>query len=232
MRLFLFRIVTTLHPIPAVLWLDMTTTADKLESTIALVETTKTAARVEKIDRALAMRQPGLVVVIENIHDPHNFNAILRSCDAVGVLRVCMLYYIEKMPRLAPTTSSGAYKWMEVERYRSVEECFGTLKAEGLRILGTKLNPSAKALHTHDLTQPTAIVMGNEHRGISSEAERLADDLIYIPMLGMAESLNVSVATAVTLFEAMRQRKKAGMYDRPQLSPEALRSKKLEWLTK
>ncbi len=193
---------------------------------------TKSATRTAKIDFALAHRQPGLVVVVENIHDPHNFNAILRSCDAVGVLRVCMLYTIEKMPKLAHVSSSGAYKWMEFERHNSVDGCLLKLKDEGYRILGTKLDSTAKDLYANDLTRPTAIVMGNEHRGISPEAERLCDDLLYIQMMGMSESLNVSVATAVTLFEAMRQRKSAGLYDSPQLSLEALRSKTVEWLLK
>jgi len=103
------------------------------------------------------------------------------------------------------------------------------LHDDGFRILATKINTSAKELYDNDLTRPTAFVLGNEHRGISDEAARLADELIYIPMMGMAESLNVSVATAVCLFEALRQRSTNGMYKSPQLSPETLRSKKLEW---
>lgn len=192
----------------------------------------KSASRTEKIEQALARRQPGLVVVIENVHDPHNFNAILRSCDAVGVMRCMMIYNIETPPKRPTTSASGAFKWIELELFRTVEECFGKLHTEGYRILATKLEPSAKQLYENDLTEPTAIVLGNEHRGISEEAAKLADDLLFIPMMGMTESVNVSVATAVCLFEALRQRKEKGMYDAPQLSPEALRSKKLEWFAK
>jgi tRNA (guanosine-2'-O-)-methyltransferase len=188
--------------------------------------------RADKIDKTLERRQPTLAIVLENIHDPHNFNAILRSADATGVIRVIMLYYIEKSPRLAHTTSSGAYKWVDIEKYDSVTSCFKKLKEDGFRILATKLDAEAKPLYAHDLTQPTAIVLGNEHRGISHEAQTLADELLYIPMMGMSESVNVSVASAVCLFEAMRQRMEKGMYDTPQLSPEALRSKKLEWRLK
>jgi tRNA (guanosine-2'-O-)-methyltransferase len=192
----------------------------------------KSASRTEKIEQALLRRQPSLTVIIENVHDPHNVNAILRSCDAVGVERVHLLYYIEKPPRLAPVTSSGAYKWLEYERHTSVRACFDEVRSAGFRILATKLEPTAHILYEQDLAGPTAFVIGNEHRGISEEAAALADSLLYVPMMGMAESLNVSVATAVCLFESLRQRREKGMYDVPQLSPEALRSKRVEWLTK
>jgi len=192
----------------------------------------KTPERTQKIEEALSKRQPGLVAVIENVHDPHNFNAILRSCDAVGVMRCMMIYTIEHPPRGIATSSSGAYKWIERELYTSVEACYSKLKSEGFQILATKIEPKARSLFEYDLTVPTAIVMGNEHRGISEEAAKGADGLLYIPMMGMTESVNVSVATAVCLFEALRQRKVKGMYDAPQLSPEALRSKRLEWFKK
>jgi tRNA (guanosine-2'-O-)-methyltransferase len=193
-------------------------------------ESFKSTTRTDKIDRALGFRQPTLTVVLENVHDPHNVNAILRSCDAVGVLSVHFLYTIEKFPRLAHGTSSGAYKWLDYHKWKSVAECFEYLKSSGHQVLATKLEPGARELYDFELTRPTAFVLGNEHRGISEEAAKLCDELLYIPMLGMVESLNVSVATAVTLFEASRQRRAAGLYDAPQLTPEALRSKRLEWL--
>jgi len=188
--------------------------------------------RVAKIDRALALRQPTLALIVENIHDPHNFNAILRSCDATGVLRVAMCYYIEKMPRLAHTSSSGANKWMELEKYTSITECIAQFRSEGFRIYGTKLDPEARAMYDNDFSEPTAFIIGNEHRGISEEAAKHSDELLYIPMMGMVESLNVSVATAVCLFEAMRQRRSKGMYDKPQFSPDELQSRRMEWLRK
>jgi len=192
----------------------------------------KSPERTEKIDRALALRQPTLTVVLENIHDVHNMNAILRSCDAVGVEKIHLLYYIESFPKLAHGSSSGAYKWLEYERHTDVRSCFDKLHAEGYQILATRIDDKARSLYDCDFTKPTAIVMGNEHRGISDEVIQLADNTVYIPMMGMAESLNVSVASAVCLFEAFRQRQKAGLYSEPQLSPEALGSKRLEWLLK
>ncbi|MDP4235814.1 MAG: TrmH family RNA methyltransferase [Bacteroidota bacterium] len=182
------------------------------------------------MERTLAQRQPGLVVVLENVHDPHNLGAILRSCDATGVSRVMMVYYIESPPEIGKTSASGALKWLNFERYRSIGSCYDVLRKEGFQILATKIEPEAKQLYDFDLSVPTAIVLGNEHRGISKEAADGADGLLYIPMKGMVESVNVSVAAAICLFEAMRQRQEKGMYDGPQLSEEIMRSKLQEWI--
>jgi tRNA (guanosine-2'-O-)-methyltransferase len=197
-----------------------------------IMDEIKSPERTAKIELALVRRQPTLTVVLENIHDPHNVSAILRSCDAVGVLQVHLLYTIEPFPEVANPASRGTHKWLEFVRHDSASSCFSQLRTQGFRILATRIDPNAKALSEQKLTQPTAFVLGNEHRGISDEAARLSDSQIYIPMMGMAESLNVSVATAVCLFEAFRQRNELGMYDTPQLSPEILRSKNLEWLLK
>lgn len=188
--------------------------------------------RTVRMENTLANRQPGLVLVLENVHDPHNLGAILRSCDAVGVMRVMMVYYIESLPEIAKTSASGALKWLNFENFRSIQSCYESLKKDGFQILATKIEPTAKELYSYDLTVPTAIVLGNEHRGISKEAAEGADGLLYIPMKGMVESVNVSVASAICLFETMRQRKSKGMYDFPQLSEEILRSELRSWIKK
>ncbi len=193
---------------------------------------TKSESRIVRIEQTLARRQPGLVVVLENVHDPHNIGAILRSCDAVGVMRVMMLYTIEEPPKIGVTSASGAMKWVEFNRFRSVAACFDELHSEGFQILATKIEPKAASLYSYDLAKPTALVFGNEHRGISDEAASAADGLIYIPMMGMVESVNVSVAAAISLFEASRQRATKGMYDVPQLSPERLRLLADDWIKK
>ncbi len=193
----------------------------------------RSEGRSAKLEAALQKRQPGLVVVLENIHDPHNVAAILRSCDAVGVIRVGMLYTIEEMPKLITSpAASGVRKWLECEKYLSVKECFDSLRKDGFQILATKIEPRAKTLYEYDLAKPTAIVLGNEHRGISDEVTKQADGLLYIPMMGMAESVNVSVAAAVCLFESLRQRSAKSMYNEPQLPADRLRSKMQEWLRK
>jgi tRNA (guanosine-2'-O-)-methyltransferase len=193
----------------------------------------RSSERQQRIDTTLARRQPGLVVVLENVHDPHNIGAILRSCDAVGVMHVMMIYTIEEPPNIRATTSaSGVVKWLNFHRYSSVKACYDRLHADGFQILATKIEPAAKQVYSFDLSRPTAIVVGNEHRGVSEEAAAGADDLLYIPMMGMAESVNVSVAAAICLFEALRQRLANGMYDEPQIARDKLSSLKAEWSRK
>ena len=136
------------------------------------------------------------------------------------------------MPKLIHTSSSGANKWIEIERFDSIEGCCECFRRDGFRIFGTKLDPEAHPMYDNDFTEPSAFIIGNEHRGISDEAAKHSDELLYIPMMGMVESLNVSVAAAVCLFEAMRQRRAQGMYDHPQFSSTELQSRKMEWLKK
>ena len=188
--------------------------------------------RVERFQRVIERRQSDLTIVIENIFDPHNVSAILRTCDAVGILRIELVYTIEPFPKLGKKSSSSAAKWIERRKHRSLDKCFATLRSEGFRILASRPGPDSRSLYAMDLTGPSAIVLGNEHRGVSDEAAQMADALIGIPMMGMVESLNVSVAAAVFLYEALRQRSAAGLYAAPRLS-EAERASLLEaWLKK
>ncbi|PWB61137.1 MAG: RNA methyltransferase [Bradyrhizobiaceae bacterium] len=190
----------------------------------------RSARRLEKIRRVLARRQPGLTVVLENIHDPHNVSAVLRTCDAVGVLQAELLYTVERFPRIGKKSSSSANKWIERRKHTSVESCVGLLKSEGFTVLATRCGGNARPLYEVDLTLRTAFVLGNEHRGVSEEALSAADAQVEIPMMGMIESLNVSVAAAVCLYEALRQRLAAGMLAAPQLAEEDLRSLEEAWI--
>jgi tRNA (guanosine-2'-O-)-methyltransferase len=192
----------------------------------------RTERRQARIQSVLARRQPDLTVVLENVHDPHNVSAILRSCDGVGVLRAHAVYTIEEPPpgAFARQTSASAAKWVEVERHQSLGDCFERLRAEGFSILVTSIGPGSRSLYDCDLRKPVALVLGNEMRGVSTEARDLADDAIHIPMAGMVESLNVSVACAVCLYEAFRQRTAAGDFELPKLDPDQLRSLEDDWL--
>jgi tRNA (guanosine-2'-O-)-methyltransferase len=180
----------------------------------------------------LAQRQPDLTVVLENFHDPHNVSAILRSCDGVGVLQAHAVYSIEEPPpgMFARQTSASAAKWVDVERHRSLTDCYQQLRAAGFAILVTSIGPNSRPLYDWDLTGPIALVLGNEMRGVSAEARDMADGAIQIPMVGMVESLNVSVACAVCLYEAFRQRTVAGHYELPKLDPDRLRALEEDWL--
>jgi tRNA (guanosine-2'-O-)-methyltransferase len=192
----------------------------------------RTERRQTRIRSVLVRRQPDLTVVMENIHDPHNVSAILRTCDGVGVLRAHAVYSIEEPPpgAFARQTSASAAKWVDVERHPSLADCYKRLRAEGFTVLATSIGPDALPLYDCDLRVPVALVLGNEMRGVSAEARDWADGAIQIPMAGMVESLNVSVACAVCLYEAFRQRAAAGDYDLPKLDPDRLRAIEEEWL--
>lgn len=188
--------------------------------------------RIQRLKEVLSRRQPDLTVVLENIHDPHNVSAVLRSCDAVGIMRVELLYYIEKFPRIGRKSSSSANKWLERRTHTTVDACYATLRREGFAIYATRLDTEAVSLYDLDLTKKVALVFGNEHRGVSDEAAQKADANFNIPMMGMIQSLNISVACAVSLYEALRQRLAQGHYDSPKLTPEELEHWFHDWINR
>ena len=188
--------------------------------------------RLEKIRRVLSHRQPDLTIVMENIHDPHNVSAMLRSADAVGVYEVQLVYTNTKFPKIGKKSSSSASKWVGRRRFESIRECYDQLHDEGYAIYATRLDANAQPLYGIDFLKKTALVFGNEHAGVTDDAAALADGTLIIPMMGMIQSLNVSVACAVTLYEALRQRTAAGMYDISRFSPEVLQNLVEEWRAK
>ena len=189
---------------------------------------TRTEKRINKIRAVVLKRQPSLKIILEDIHDPHNVSAIFRTCDAAGIPKVSLLYNIEKFPKIGKKSSASAFKWIEKEKFKSVEECFKQLRLEGYKIYVSSISEGAKDLYEIDFTGKVAIVMGNEHRGVSKEAEDLADEKFYIPMYGMVQSLNVSVSAAITIYEALRQRSAKSMYDKSELNDEEIE----EWINK
>ena len=188
--------------------------------------------RKNKIYKVLEQRQPDLTIVMENIHDPHNVSAMLRSADAVGIHEVNLIYTSAKYPKIGSKSSSSANKWISRKRYPSIQECYSQLKKDGFQILATRLDEQSKQLYEFDLTKPTAFVFGNEHAGVTDEAAHQADATVYIPMMGMIQSLNVSVACAVTIYEALRQRMQKGYYTNPRFEGKVLEQLKDEWLKK
>ena len=186
------------------------------------MRSTKTEKRLEKITSVVNSRQYSLTVVMENIHDPHNVSAIFRTCDAVGIPKVNLVYNLESFPRIGKKSSASAFKWVDKEKYKSIEECYSELRKDGFKIFASSLSDKSKNLYDLDLTQKVAIVVGNEHRGVSETSAELADEVFLIPQFGMVQSLNVSVATAVILYEAMRQRIKKGKYKKSELDEKTL----------
>ncbi|MEL6987527.1 MAG: RNA methyltransferase [Bacteroidota bacterium] len=173
--------------------------------------------RLEKIKNLVRKRQLDLTVVLENVHDAHNIGAVMRSCDAVGIGELYICYSSDRLNKsdvvLGKRTSAGARKWVDVHYFEDTESCFEQLKKKYSQILGTHLTEESKSLYQLDLTMPTALVFGNEHRGISQEALRHLTGNFIIPQFGMVESLNISVACAVSLFEAARQRNAKHQYN-------------------
>ncbi len=191
-----------------------------------------TERRRKKIISVLSRRQKDLTLIIDNIHDPHNVSAILRSCDAFGVHCIHLYYTTEEFPQLGKKSSASAVKWVERKRHTSAEEMIKGLRREGFHIIRTGFGEKARPLGEWDLTLPTAIILGNEHRGLSPELCELVEDELYIPMQGMVESLNVSVAAAIILYESWRQRSERGMYDRASFGEEELARLIEEWCNK
>ena len=184
--------------------------------------------RFRRLREVLARRQPDLTVLMDRVDKAHNFSAILRSCDAVGALEA---HAVAAEPGLEVhhATSAGTKKWVSVQRHADVEAAIAHLRGLGFRILAAHPSPSALDYRKADYTRPVAITLGAELEGVSTKALELADAQVMIPMMGMVHSLNVSVASALLLFEAQRQRAAAGMYDESRLDPEAFAKRLFEW---
>jgi tRNA (guanosine-2'-O-)-methyltransferase len=173
-----------------------------------------TPERRARLLAVLNKRQSDLTVVLENVFDPHNISAVMRTCDAVGVQEVYVLN--TKIPRhkkFGARSSSSAAKWLSVYQFTEAEACFNALRQKYDRILTTHLSSDAVNLYDIDFTSRIALVFGNEHSGVSDEIRGMADGNFIIPQVGIIKSLNISVACAVTLYEAQRQKKLAGHYD-------------------
>lgn len=177
-----------------------------------------TPERKQRLQSVLDKRQGNITVVLENVTDPHNISAVMRTADAVGLQDIYILN--TKIPRhkkWGAKSSSSAAKWLTIHQYDNAEECFSSLRNRYSSILTTHLSTDAVSLHQLDLTGSIALVFGNEHSGVSEEIRSLADGNFIIPQVGIIRSLNISVACAVTLYEAFRQKTLAGHYNQPGL---------------
>ncbi len=187
-----------------------------------------TPERFKKLTQVLKSRQTDLTVVMDWVHKPHNFNAIIRSCDAVGIYET---HYIpvEDGYRPLTNTAKGSQKYVVAHKHDDSESAASELKASGHQLLAAHFSTEAVDYRTIDYTKPTAIVMGAELEGVSSKTAQTVDKHIIIPMIGMVASLNVSVACALILYEAQRQRQAAGMYDSQSLEQGIYDKVLFEW---
>jgi tRNA (guanosine-2'-O-)-methyltransferase len=178
-----------------------------------------TSERRQKIESVLARRQNDITVVLENVSDPHNISAVMRSCDAVGIQDIHVLNTrIPRHKKWGSRSSSSADKWLTVHQHDNIGECISVLRKKYDLILTTHLSGNAVSLYQLDLTRSIALVFGNEHDGVSDEIRDLSDGNFIIPQVGMIRSLNISVACAVTLYEASRQKWLAGHYNQQKLT--------------
>lgn len=188
-----------------------------------------TPERLKKLQAVLERRQPDLTILAENLHKPRNFSAVVRTCDAVGIHEVNIVPG-EFHPRRHWHTSSGTEKWMGVRTHESMDAAAQWLKSRGFQLVAAHLSDQACDFREVDYTAPTALVLGTELFGISKKALKCVDQQIMIPMQGMSQSLNVSVAAALILYEAQRQRNEAGMYNSSRLDEETFKRLRFEWL--
>ena len=189
-----------------------------------------TPERHDRLTSVLNKRQPDLTVVLENVFDPHNISAVMRTCDAVGIQDIYILN--TKIPphkKWGAKSSSSAAKWLTIHQFTNADECFAALRQRFKKIYTTHLSSDAVGLHELNLAEPVALVFGNEHSGVSDEIIAMADGNFIIPQVGIIKSLNISVACAVCLYEAFRQKTNAGHYDGVKLEGEKLQNLRNEW---
>jgi tRNA (guanosine-2'-O-)-methyltransferase len=175
-----------------------------------------TPERLERINMMLDHRQPDLTVCMEGVHKSHNLAAVVRTADAIGVSDVHAIWKSDEM-EVRGGSAAGSQNWIDVHNYSKTKDAIDELKKQGMQILVTNLSDTAVDFREIDYTKPTAIILGQEKFGASDVALEMADQDIMIPMVGMVQSLNVSVACSVVLYEAQRQRQLAGMYDTPRI---------------
>lgn len=177
--------------------------------------------REVKIRNLIRKRQIHFSVILENVTDPHNIGAVMRTCDAVGITEIFLINTLdtEKNMVLGKRASSGARKWVDVYEFVDLKIAFDFIKNKGYEhIWATRIVENSKSLYEIDFTKKIALLFGNEHKGLSEEASSHATGNFVIPQVGMVQSLNISVACAVSLYEGYRQRSVAGMYDHSALS--------------
>ncbi len=187
-----------------------------------------TPKRFLRLRQVLDRRQPDLTVLTDQVHKPHNLAAILRTCDAVGIMTAHVVLE-HTAYRSRPGTSLGSERWVAVEPQTRIEHAIQQLRDSGHQVLAAHFSAQAVDFRSLDYTRPTALLLGAEKHGVSQTASAKADAHIVVPMMGMVASFNVSVAAAIVLAEAQRQRQHAGMYDRVQLEPDRYDATLFRW---
>jgi tRNA (guanosine-2'-O-)-methyltransferase len=178
--------------------------------------------RQARITQVLNTRQPDFTIILENVFDPHNIFAAIRTCDAVGIQEVFVLQtQMVKYKKFGKKSSASAAGWLTIHQFDNLDACFEEVRKRYKKVYATHLGDQAHSLYDLNLTEPVALLFGNENFGVSEECLRLCDGNFIIPQAGMIKSLNVSVACAVSLYEGYRQRMLAGYYNGTPRLPKA-----------
>ncbi len=187
-----------------------------------------TPERFNKLQSILKQRQPDLTVVTDYVHKGRNLSAIVRTADAVGIGEVhCVIG--DKDYTAFRGTALGSHRYVKVHRYTDLVTPVQQLKQQGMQVVAAHLSAGAVDYHEIDYAKPTAIMMGAEKEGLSAEGSALADFHITIPMVGMVESFNVSVAAGIILNEARHQRQLAGLYRHQRIDQDEFDQLFFEW---
>jgi len=190
-----------------------------------------TPERIAKVERVLAHRQADLRVVLEGVTIAHNASAVIRTCDAAGVLYLDLVAPNPELLRFNEAISTRADKWLEIGVHPTPVSCLEPLKKAGFEIVATHLQKDTIPYTEIDFGRPVALVFGSEGEGITDECLAFADKVVRIPMFGMVQSLNLSVSVAVILYEALRQRAAKGYSERSRLSAAEFERLRKEWLS-
>lgn len=189
-----------------------------------------TPARYKRLTSVLNKRQPDLTIVLENVFDPHNVSAVMRTCDAIGIQDVYILN--DRIPppkKWGYRSSSTATEWLTIHQFTDAESCFKEIKSKYEKIYTSHLTETSTELYSLDLTDSLALVFGNETLGVSEHIRKYSDGDFIIPQVGIIKSLNISVACAVTLYEAFRQKSAKGHFDAPKLSEDYRKTLEERW---
>jgi tRNA (guanosine-2'-O-)-methyltransferase len=189
-----------------------------------------TEQRFNRLTSVINHRQPDLTIVLENVFDPHNISAVMRTCDAVGIQDVYILNNrIPPHKKWGNKSSSTASQWLTIHQFTDIEKCFEEVRRKYQNVYASHLGENSVDVYEMNFTESVALIFGNETFGVSDEIRKYADGDFIIPQVGIIKSLNISVACAVTLYEAFRQKNQHGHYDKSRLPDADLDKLKDQW---
>jgi tRNA (guanosine-2'-O-)-methyltransferase len=187
-----------------------------------------TPERIARLRAVLDSRQPDLTVITDFVHKQRNASAIVRNCDAVGIMTAHAV--VDKRDyRAFRGTAMGSHRWVKVIRHETLDDAIAAVRADGMQVVAAHLSEQATDFRKFDYTRPTALLLGAEKAGVSELGAAAADVHVTIPMVGMVGSYNVSVAAGIILAEAQRQRQLAGLYDFRRIDDETYQRLFFEW---